>query len=94
MWRLSCKFLLFAGVFALFFTAVPGAAAQCAPSTKALNPAVFHLSSGQFQLELAADRNHGNDNDSSIVGLWHTNYTATFDDNFPPRSACHRTLPV
>ncbi|HEY6464368.1 MAG TPA: hypothetical protein VIY69_00155 [Candidatus Acidoferrales bacterium] len=52
-----------------------------------LNPAVWHVTSGQAQLELTrADRNYGDDNDPSIVGLWHVNYNATFDDNFPPGS--------
>ncbi|HKV47090.1 MAG TPA: hypothetical protein VJN69_03280 [Candidatus Acidoferrales bacterium] len=60
---------------------------------KALNPAVFHLSPGQLQLKLVAeDRSHGDDNDS-IVGLWHTNYTATFDDNFPPGNAAPTPFP-
>ena len=96
MWKLSCKLLasLGVGVLAFCFAAVPGASAQCAPSPKALNPAVWHLSSSQVQFELArADRNHGEDNDSSIVGLWHTNYTATFDDNFPPGAPAKTPFP-
>ena len=94
MCRLSCRLLLFVSVLALFFSIVPGVAAQCAPSLKAVNPAVFHMSSGRLQLELVrADRNHGNDNDSSIVGLWHTNYTATFDDNFPPGAPATAPFP-
>ncbi|MGH9574011.1 MAG: hypothetical protein ACRD40_10845 [Candidatus Acidiferrales bacterium] len=93
MCRLSCKLLLLVGVLALFFAVVPGAAAQCAASPKALHPAVFHLSSGELQLKLVGeDRNHGDDNDS-IVGLWHTNYTATFDDNFPPGNAAPTPFP-
>jgi hypothetical protein len=85
MRKLSWKLLTFLGVLALFFFVVPNARAQCGSVPKLVNPAVWHISSGQAQLEFVrADRNHGEDNDSSIVGLWHLNYTATSDDNFPP----------
>jgi len=59
-----------------------------------LNPAVWHATAGQAQLEFTrADRNHGDDADDSIVGLWHTNYTATYDENFPPGSPATAPFP-
>lgn len=59
-----------------------------------LNPAVWHLSLGQAQLELArGDRNYGEDNGPSIVGLWHVNYTGTVDDNFPPGNPAPTPFP-
>lgn len=85
MSRFSWKFVPLMAVLVLFFTMVPGALAQCASAPKSVNPAVWHVSSGQAQLELArANRDNGDENGPSIVGLWHTNYTATFDENFPP----------
>lgn len=59
-----------------------------------LNPAVWHVTSGQAQLQFVrAGHDYGDDNDPSIVGLWHTNYTATFDDNFPPGNAATPPFP-
>ncbi len=55
MCRLSCRLLLFVDTLALLFTVVPGAAAQCAGSPKALHPAVFHLSSVDLQLRLIGE---------------------------------------
>lgn len=94
MTRLSWRFVPWMGLLAFLFSTVPSARAQCASAPKSLNPAVWHLSSGQAQLQLIrADRNHGDDNDSTIVGLWHTNYTATFDDNFPPGNPAPTPFP-
>lgn len=65
-----------------------------AGQTAMVNPAVWHVSSGQAQLELArAGHDYDDDNGPSIVGLWHTNYTATFDENFPPGSAATPPFP-
>jgi len=89
----SWRLMPFVGVVALFFSAVPGARAQCGSAPKSANPAVFHISSGQARLEFVADRGHDDDNDPSIVGLWHTNYTATFDDNFPPGAPAKAPFP-
>jgi hypothetical protein len=59
-----------------------------------LNPAVWHVTSGQAQLEFTrAGHDYGDDNGPSIVGLWHTNYTATSDENFPPGSPATPPFP-
>jgi hypothetical protein len=89
MRRFSWSFLWWLSVLALFFAVVPSALAQCASVPKsvnpAVNPAVWHVLSGQVRLELVRDdRNGSDDNGPSIVGLWHLNYTATYDENFPP----------
>ncbi len=90
----SCKLLSLVGALALFFTVVPGARAQCGSAPKSANPAVFHMSSGQAQLEFVrADRNNDGDDAPSIVGLWHTNYSATYDENFPPGAPAKPPFP-
>lgn len=94
MRRIGWRLVPWMGVLALILTAGPGARAQCGSAPKGVKPAVWHMQDGQARFELAGARRDDDDEDrASIVGLWHTNYTATFDINFPPGAAAVPPFP-
>ncbi len=76
LWRGRSSVLVALVALGLLFTAAGAKAGGCAVPYKAgAAPAIPFVSP------------HGDEESNqpaSIVGLWHVNYTATYDDNFPP----------
>jgi hypothetical protein len=77
MRTMSWKFVSWMGALALVFVMVPSAAAQCGLATKPIKPAVWHPQYGRAHLMLArAGQDDGNQQEPSIVGMWHVILTA------------------
>jgi hypothetical protein len=90
--RFIWRFVPSLAVLAFGLITVSGARAQCAVTQPQVRSAVWRVPYGQGHLSLIAakqdarqdGRQDEDDSRRSIVGLWHLNYTATFDENFPP----------
>lgn len=87
-----CKILLWLGALALVLAFVPGARAQCGFPAK-IKPAAWNPTNAAAHFVLAAEKGGDDSYGRSIVGLWHLNYTGTYDENFPPGAPATAPFP-
>jgi hypothetical protein len=75
--RNTLRFLLWTGALMLASTMVPSAMAQCGLPTKPVKPAVWHPRyGGAHQTLVRAAVDDDDEQEPSIVGMWHVIFTA------------------
>ncbi len=89
MWTRNCRSMSAFGALVLAVAMVPSALAQCGINKNYIRPAAWHSQLGSAHFLRAALFNDDDDRDGpSIVGMWHTTFTAhTMNGNPIPSNA-------